>query len=113
MKVFSDVISPAGNRRILFACGLEDIKILQGLVINAKMNTPRVKTEENNTLGLISRLKSMSNEFSYFLNEKEPKRSLKKDTKCPHCERSLRGQKALDSHILTVHSRGYEQNNNV
>jgi len=105
MKIYSEEISSSGKKRILFACGLEDIKILQALVLNAKKNTPRIKTEENNTLDLLSRLQSMSKEFIYFINDKEPKQGSKKDTQCPYCDRQVRGPKALKNHIEIVHSK--------
>jgi hypothetical protein len=105
MKVYSETIAPSGKKRILFGCGIEDIKILKALVENAKHYTPRIKTEENSTLDMLSRLCSMSKAFSLFLYEKEPKPSKDKNTPCPYCERVLRGEKALENHIKQVHSK--------
>ncbi len=111
MKVFSETIAPSGKKRILFGCGIEDIKILYGLVSKAYASLPRIKTEETNTTSLVSRLHSMQNQFSSFLKEIEPKPSKKKDTKCPYCERIVRGEKALENHIKQVHSKENENTN--
>ena len=105
MRVYSEELAPSGKKRILFACGIEDIKILCELVNNAKLHIPRLHTEENSTNGLLNRLRSMAKEFSKFLSEKETHKSLPKTTQCPYCERKLRGQKALEEHIKMVHSR--------
>ena len=106
MRIYSEEISPAGKKRILFACGLEDIKILQGLVDNARKYIPRLDSDSN-TVDLLLRLKSMQQAFSKFYGygESGNKHSKKKDTPCPFCEKILRGERGLEGHIKRVHSK--------
>lgn len=103
MRVYDESIAPSGKKRILFACGIEDIQIMAGLVAKAKMYTPRLTDELENS-ELHSRLNSMSKEFGKYLNQTEKKPKYGKTTPCPYCERVLRGDKALVMHLAKVHT---------
>ena len=105
MRVYEETIAPSGKKRVLFASGIEEIKILAGLVANAKLYTPRV--EDHPELGIfINRLNDMGREFSKYLHPKDLKIKRPKTHKCPFCDRSCRGEKALAMHIDKVHTKG-------
>lgn len=108
MRVYDETTAPSGKKRILFACGIEDIQILAGLVAKAKLYTPKVQVVEE-AIDLHHRLSSMSKEFGKYLNQRESKPKYGKTNPCPLCERTLRGEKALAMHIEKVHSN--ETNN--
>jgi hypothetical protein len=104
MRVVEETIASSGKKRILFACGIEDIKILAGMVMKAKMYTPLIsKVEEE--ISLHNRLNSMGREFSKYLNQKETKPKHPKTHRCPFCEKSSRGERALQMHVDKIHSK--------
>lgn len=104
MRVFEESVGPNNKKRILFACGIEDIKILYGLVTKAKMFTPSGQ-QVPELVDIEHRLSSMSKEFKNYLSETDRKPKYGKQTPCPYCERKLRGERALGFHIKQVHSK--------
>jgi hypothetical protein len=108
MRVYDESVAPSGKKRVLFACGIEDIQIMAGLVAKAKMYTPRIDADGNN-VEMHHRLNSMSKEFGKYLNQSEKKPKYHKTTPCPYCERVLRGDKALVMHLAKVHTEKNEE----
>ena len=104
MRVYEEGNFASGKKMILFACGIEDIKIMAGLVAKAKMYTPHV-SEIEEVIDLHHRLNSMSKQFGAYLRQDEKKPKYHKTNPCPFCERTLRGDKALAMHIEKVHSK--------
>lgn len=103
MRVYEEGTFASGKKMIAFACGIEDIKILAGLVAKAKLYTPKV-SEIEEEINLHGRLNSMSKEFGRYLNHTEKKPKYGKTTPCPFCERKLRGEKAVAMHLVKVHT---------
>lgn len=103
MRVYEEIVAPSGKKRILFAVGIEDIKIMAGLVAKAKTYTPKID-DNHEILDLHQRLSSMARGFRDYLSGNEKKPLHPKQNPCPFCERKLRGEKALEMHINKVHS---------
>lgn len=104
MRVFEETIAPSGKKRILFAVGIEDVKILAGLVSKAKIYTPQVEGNEA-IIDIHHRLHSMAREFGKYLHGHKDSKSNPKTNPCPFCERKLRGDRALEAHIHKVHTK--------
>lgn len=104
MKIFNEEIASSGKTRIVFSCGIEDIKIMAGLVEKAKMYIPHMP-DNKEVEDLYHRLNSMWKVFSIYLIRKEKSPIRPKDTQCSFCERKLRGEKAIEMHVLKVHSK--------
>jgi len=59
--------SPAGNKRIIFLVGYEEVLLIGGMLKCALANTP--KTEES--LSMRNRLRSMSKQTQKFIRDKD------------------------------------------
>lgn len=103
MKFLYEEVASSGSKRLLFGCNIKDIKILYGLVQNAKANTPIV-SDDSSIMDLRHRLHSMKNEFSIFINEKEDKKHQGANP-CPFCEKKLRSVIGVEMHINRVHAK--------
>jgi hypothetical protein len=101
------------GKKIAALIGYEEAELLYGLINNCLVNFPLInRPEEKNTTWSQDRrrLANMRKELGYYIgiNKKKPgdpvkNRSNPKDTPCPYCKKTLRGDKALSMHLVNVH----------
>lgn len=105
MKVYKEGKSAAGRDIVLMAIGREELKILLASLLRVKESYPyqlRKEMEDD-----FQRMGNMVKVIGRFLEERPEthyKHDSVKDTPCPHCKRTLRGEKALEAHIKMVHT---------
>lgn len=100
------------GKRVLLALGKEEAEILLGLLSAAHnvfpiLNYPDKKGDRWSSDR--RRIADMIRSFSVYLGltkyEQRPgHHTLPKNTPCPYCVKSLRGEKALAMHIENIHS---------
>lgn len=103
MKIYGNETAPSGKPRLLWATNIDELRLVFASLNKTMENFPHAYSEEFEHA--YHTMNNMARNFKIFLQTKKEStnKHRTKDTPCPYCKATVRGDKALKQHIEDSH----------